>query len=84
MSLNYNLQGSENLKWKRDDTIIFYRRRETITPKVTEGMEVYKNGSFQLTNLKKKDTGRYTPEVHDTNGKAAEGLKPIYLCILGR
>ncbi|XP_067439839.1 T-cell surface antigen CD2-like isoform X2 [Thunnus thynnus] len=80
--LEYNLQELDALKWKRNDAIIFYRRGKTIVTKAAAGVEVYQNGSLKLTNLKKNNTGRYTPDVHNSDGKSAKEINPINLCIL--
>ncbi|XP_044200724.1 T-cell surface antigen CD2 isoform X2 [Thunnus albacares] len=78
--LDYKLQNPHTLKWRRNDTIIFYQRGETIVIK-TPGVEVNKNGSLKLTNLKKNNAGTYTPEVHKDDGKSAKEFNPINLCI---
>ncbi|XP_067439836.1 inactive tyrosine-protein kinase 7-like [Thunnus thynnus] len=80
--LDYKLQNSDTLKWRRNDTIIFYQRRKTIVAKAPAGVDVYQNGSLKLTNLKKSNTGTYTPDVHNDEGKSAKEFKPINLCIL--
>ncbi|XP_030603276.1 uncharacterized protein LOC115792792 isoform X8 [Archocentrus centrarchus] len=80
--LRYTLKESDNLKWLKDATVIFYRRnKKVITGKKDD---VDSTGSLKLTQLTTNNRGRYTPEVHHADGRIAGDLQSVRLCVLDR
>ncbi|XP_008424436.1 uncharacterized protein LOC103474923 isoform X2 [Poecilia reticulata] len=79
VSSGYKPQPTENLKWKFNGNILFFKR----SGKVIAGKpdDINNDGSLKLTNLKMNQAGRYTSEVFDINGKE-RATKTTNLCIL--
>ncbi|XP_042369207.1 T-cell surface antigen CD2-like isoform X2 [Plectropomus leopardus] len=78
--LPHKLQNAERLIWKHNNVKILDRKpnNDFITGKREM---VDEKGSLKLTNLKKADSGEYTPEVYNAAGKS-QGLKLARLCVL--
>uniref|UniRef100_A0A3Q2W8H3 T-cell surface antigen CD2-like n=1 Tax=Haplochromis burtoni TaxID=8153 RepID=A0A3Q2W8H3_HAPBU len=81
LPLTYELKESDNLKWIKDTRIIFYRRQKHVT--IGKNDAVDSTGSLKLTKLTKDKSGRYKPEVHNTEGiNVGENLPSVRLCVL--
>ncbi|CAI5638174.1 unnamed protein product [Oreochromis niloticus] len=78
--LRYKLKESDNLKWFKDRSIIFYRRGKYVI--TGENDDVDSTGSLKLTQLTKDKSGRYTPEVINEDGLNVGDLPSMRLCVL--
>uniref|UniRef100_A0A3B4FH07 Ig-like domain-containing protein n=1 Tax=Pundamilia nyererei TaxID=303518 RepID=A0A3B4FH07_9CICH len=81
--LTYKLKESDHLKWIKDTSVIFNRRQKQVI--MGKNDDVDSTGSLKLTKLTKDKSGRYRPEVHNTNGQnVGENLPSVHLCVLDR
>ncbi|KAL3999477.1 caspase recruitment domain-containing protein 11 [Sarotherodon galilaeus] len=79
--LRYKLKESHNLKWLKDRSVIFYRRRKQVI--TGKNNDVDSTGSLKLTQLTKDKSGRYRPEVTNEDGINVGGnLQSVHLCVL--
>ncbi|XP_059184251.1 T-cell surface antigen CD2-like [Centropristis striata] len=81
--LIYKMGEGDSLSWKRDTETIFSKKKAVVITGKKE--DISADGSLKLTNLKKSNSGTYTPEVFGSNGKKIkETLKSTTLCVLDR
>ncbi|XP_038154803.1 T-lymphocyte surface antigen Ly-9-like [Cyprinodon tularosa] len=77
--LGYELKSTDTLKWKFKETVVFYKKSGILI--IGKEDDINANGSLQLTNLKKDQTGVYTPQVFDQTGRK-QATKKTHLYIL--
>ncbi|XP_076735880.1 uncharacterized protein LOC143414887 [Maylandia zebra] len=80
--LRYELKESDNLKWFKDTSVIFYRRRKQVIMGKNDAVD--STGSLKLTQLTKDKSGRYKPEVTSEDGMNVGDLQSVRLCVLDR
>nr|QIQ49653.1 CD2-like protein [Oreochromis niloticus] len=80
VSLKYKLKESDNLRWSRDTSVIFYRRNKKVT--IGKDDDIDASGSLKLTQLTKDKSGNYTPEIYNADGQNVKDLPSTRLCVL--
>lgn len=77
-------ENVSRFKWSFKEQTIIHRIGDTIVTQRDERVDIHKNGSLILKNLKKSDEGIYKPETYDKDGKGNGNAKQIHLCVLGK
>uniref|UniRef100_A0A3Q4HQA0 Ig-like domain-containing protein n=1 Tax=Neolamprologus brichardi TaxID=32507 RepID=A0A3Q4HQA0_NEOBR len=81
--LKHELKESDNLKWFKDASVVFSRRRKLVISGKND--DVDSTGSLKLTKLTKDMSGRYRPEVYSADGvNVGKNLQSVHLCVLDR
>ncbi|XP_069020325.1 T-cell surface antigen CD2-like [Embiotoca jacksoni] len=79
--LNYQLEGTDTLKWKFNDEMIVMRKNNKIA---FGNLPINPNGSLRLMNVQLNQTGNYIPEVFTIDGISKKGLSGTHVCVLDR
>ncbi|KAM4538125.1 uncharacterized protein V3H82_023895 isoform 3-T3 [Fundulus diaphanus] len=79
VSLGYTLKKTDTLRWKFNDTIIFYTKPSGVIKGKKD--DINADGSLKLTNVRKNQSGLYSAEVFDQSGRE-QTRRTIKLCVL--